>query len=74
MANPLVVSTPLGGHERALYAFFNRCTNHRNHPLDNLVDCIKKAGNRLDPAKTDRKIPGNIMIRGSIVNKNFKKE
>ena len=53
MANPLVVSTPFSGHKRALYAFFNRCTNHWNHPLGYWIYSIKKAGNRLDPAKTE---------------------
>jgi hypothetical protein len=73
MANPLVVRTPFSGHERALNAFFNGCTNHWNHPLDYFLVCIKKAGNRLDPAKTDLKIPGNIMVLKSVVNKNITK-
>ena len=32
VAKPPGVGTPLGGHEGALHAFFNRCTNHFNHP------------------------------------------
>ena len=73
MANPLVVRTPFSGHKRALNAFFNGCTNHWNHPLEFGFVCIKKAGNRLDPAKADWKIPGNIMTLESIVNNYFAK-
>jgi hypothetical protein len=73
MANPLVVGTPYGSHKRALIAFFDGCTNHWNHPLDDYLVFIKKAGNRLDPAKTNCKISGNIMSPESVVNKNISK-
>jgi hypothetical protein len=33
MANPAVIRTALCGHEWALSAFSNGCTNHWNHPL-----------------------------------------
>jgi hypothetical protein len=37
MANPAVIRTALCGHERALSAFSNGCTNHWNHPLTIMV-------------------------------------
>ena len=74
MANPLVVRTPFGGHKRALNAFFNSCTNHWNHPLENYLVCIKKSREPFGPSQNRLKISRNVMPPGSIVNKNFTKK
>ena len=58
MANPAVIRTALCGHERALSAFSNGCTNHWNHPLDImvLIPTIKRTGDYPLPSSKSRPI------------------
>jgi len=54
MANPAVVGTTLCSHQRALKAFSDGCTIHRNHPLSLSIELIKLMGHRFALIFTDK--------------------
>jgi len=61
MANPAVKRTALCGHERALSAFSDGCTNHWNHPLESFN--VMNTNN-----KTDRIVPPARLKKQSLLN------